>query len=142
MQNELRIKEWVIDERTGYLRHPTNDKAITPEMKETFLEALKKLGTASGAARFAGFSPRLLSVHKRADLQFKQDYDLALEEMAHTLEGVMYLNAMQPKGTLDRFGWLRAHYPKKWNPKFIDGDDKDAKKAIDSLWKEIHTDKK
>lgn len=140
MQTELKLKDWVVDERTGYLRHSSNPTAITPEMKESFLDALKKLGSEAAAAKFAGFSHRILSVHKRADRQFREDHALCLEEMSNTLEGVMYLNAQQPRGTLDRFGWLRAHFPKKWNPKFLPND-KDSKKVIDALWEEIKTEK-
>ncbi len=141
MQNELNPKEWAIDERTGYLKNIVRQEAVTPEQKETFLEALQKLGTAAGAAKVAGFSQRVLAVHKRADKKFNEDYQLVLQAMADTLEGVMYLNAQQPRGTLDRFGWLRAHFPKKWNPKFLQ-DDKDAKKVIDQLWAEFQKDGK
>lgn len=141
MQNDLNPKEWVIDQRTGYLRNHVRKDAITPEQKELFLEALQKLGTASGAAKLAGFSARVLSTHKRGDRKFNEDYNLTLQAMADTLEGVMYLNAQEPRGTLDRFGWLRAHFPKKWNPKFIEND-KDAKKVIDQLWNEIESEKK
>lgn len=141
MQNDLNLKDWIIDERTGYLRHPTNQRAITPEQKETFLEGLKTLGNEAKAAKLAGFNPRVLSTHKRADRKFREDWELTIQAMANVLEGVMYLNAQEPRGTLDRFGWLRAHFPKKWNPKFIDSNDKDQKKVIDELWEEVHKEK-
>lgn len=141
MQYELKLSDWVVDSRTGYLRHKNMASAVTPEMKELFLEAFVKLGTAAGACKVAGFGLRLLPIHKRADKKFNEDYNLALQEMADTLESVMYLNAQQPRGTLDRFGWLRAHFPKKWNPKFLQ-DDKDTKKVIDQLWSEIESEKK
>lgn len=141
MQNELNLKEWKIDERTGYLYNPIRPNSVTPEQKELFLEALQKLGSASAAAKFAGFAPRVLAVHKRADRKFQEDFNITLQAMADTLEGVMYLNAQQPRGTLDRFGWLRAHFPKKWNPKFL-ADEKDTKKVIDQLWEEAQRDTK
>lgn len=109
-------------------------------MKESFLEALKTLGNEAKAAKFAGFSNRILSTHKRADRRFREDWELTLQEMANNLEGVMYLNAQQPKGTLDRFGWLRAHFPKKWGK--YQEENKDVKKTIDDLWKEVESEKK
>lgn len=136
MQTDLNPSFWEKDPETGYLRNKKDPNAITPAQKAMFLEALKKLGTVSGAAKFAGFSPRLISTHRRGDAKFNEDFNLALEEMAHTLEAVMYINAQTPRGTLDRFGWLRAHFPKKWNPKIAGEDDKEVKKTIDRLWNE------
>jgi hypothetical protein len=138
---DLKIQDWLVDKETGYLRHKVKQDAITPEQKVSFLEALLRLGSEAAAAKFAGFNHRALPVHKRADAQFREDHAATLQEMANTLEGVMYLNAQQPKGTLDRFGWLRAHYPKKWSPK----SQQDAtidKKSIDALWEGIQQDKK
>ena len=140
MQNELNLKEWVIDERTGYLRHATNLRAITPAQKETFLEGLKTLGNEARAAELAGFSARMLPIHKRADTKFREDFQITLQAMANNLEGVMYLNAQQPKGTLDRFGWLRAHFPRKWGK--YQEENKDVKKTVDQLWAEVEKEHK
>lgn len=141
MQNDLNLKEWTIDERTGYLRNTIRVNAVTPEQKETFLEGLKTLGNETKAAKLAGFTPRILSAHKRADRKFKEDFDAVLKEMANILEGVMYLHAQDPhKGFMDRMAWLRAHYPNKYNPKFLQNE-KDTKKVVDDLWQEIQKEK-
>ncbi len=136
-QDELNLDYWVVDERTGYLVNPNNLRSITPAHKEAFLAAMLKLGNESEAAQSCGFSTRILAAHKRADKKFREDFQDTLLKMKHILEGVMFIRAQNANGYMDRITWLRHHYPKEYDPKFI-SPTKDNKKVIDDLWNSLN----
>lgn len=143
MQEDLNLDFWKTDEKTGYLYHPTNLKAITPENKLMFLDAFKKFGNQAKAAESVGFTHRILSTHLRADKQFSKDYQQTLLEMKSVIEGVMFLRAQKDNGFMDRMAWLRKHFPKEYDPKTIASQsDKPNKDKIDELWKEANQRKK
>lgn len=137
MQEDLNLNGWFVDEKTGYLYNPGKKNSISPVTKQQFLEAFKKLGNQTQAAESVGISVRILSTHLRADKQFSKDYQQALVEMKHVIEGVMFQRAQKDNGFMDRMAWLRKHFPKEYDPKAIREDKSVDKKKIDDLWNEI-----
>ncbi len=119
MQNELKLDRAIADPQTGFLSfpNPNGTSGFGPPEKLLFLETYQKTGNLAKAAKLVGVSVRIISSHMAADKAFKAAYDETLEAMVNELEQTMFERAKDPKGTLDRFGWLRAHKPGKYGPK-------------------------
>src|SRR5690348_9872705 len=101
------------NEKTGYLE-PQNEGAVTvfgSESKVKFLETYKQTGSLTKACEIVGVSYTTLKKHYELDEAFARDLNITEKLMEHTLEGVMYQKALQPSGTMDRFGWLRSRNP-------------------------------
>lgn len=119
MQFDPKIENGIVDPATGFMSFPPGGgkSGFGPTEKMLFLENYKKTGNFSKAAGLVGISTRIIGGHLRVDKAFKAAYDDTLEAMVNELEQTMFERAKDPKGTLDRFGWLRAHKPGKYNPR-------------------------
>lgn len=109
----------VKDPVTGYLT-PTHQGALTvfgSDSKVKFIELFKQNGDLGTSCESLGVSYQTMRDHVKADEAFARDMNIALSQMEDKITGVMYRQALTEKGTMDRFGWLRAHNPSKWNPK-------------------------
>lgn len=123
------------DPKTGYLIVSGGTSVFTPDLKTQFLKAYEETGNQTAAARAIGIGARTVRYHLKADKQFKADYDSTLEAMKHRLESTMYQQALTPRGTMDRFGWLRKHFPDEYNPKATI-EHKEDKNKLENLYKD------
>lgn len=114
-QHPIKATNATIDPETGYLA--IANSPFTPSLKKLFLETYEKTGNQAKGMEAIGFSHRILAGHLAVDKKFMEDYRDTVRKMVSALEATMYQNALLPKGTLDRFGWLRAHAPEKYSPK-------------------------
>lgn len=138
-QNELSITNATVNPETGFLEfHPdySGKKSFNSEAKVNFLKSFELIGNQAQAMEAAGFSHRILPSHLKVDKEFAAAFRAALESMEYKLTGTMYQNGLTPRGTLDRFGWLRAHNPAKWAPKAASSDYKPDKEKINDLFKD------
>lgn len=106
--------EWHQDTVTGYLES-SDVGAITPKQKTQFLKALKTHGNQSKAAHDLGFSHRIIALHLRKDLIFKEAYEETLLEMRHKLESALYQAGIGGKSK-EALSWLSAHFPLEYGP--------------------------
>lgn len=107
------------DDKTGYLTPNYQGSAVVfgAESKTRFIKLFEELGDLSKACETVGVSYQTMRDHFKLDEAFARDLQISLHKMEARLTGVMYQKALQENGTMDRFGWLRAHNPGKWNPK-------------------------
>lgn len=112
-------KTFVKDERTGYLtpQHHGSLTVFGSESKERFIKLFEECGDLSKACDTLGVNYSTMRDHVKLDEAFARDLNTTLSRMEQRLTGTMYKKALEPNGTMDRFGWLRAHNPQKWNPK-------------------------
>lgn len=68
---------------------------FTPEVRELFLESLRKTPNVSAAARACGVSPSTAYAHRQADQSFAEAWDEAIEECVDTLEAKLYERAVE-----------------------------------------------
>lgn len=123
-----------IDPITGFVSfegHPFTAKA-----KAAFLNIFEKTGDEALAMKSVGskYSKKLLTAHKTYDKVFGEAFTDMVSAMVNKLEGTMYTRGLDPKGTLDRFGWLRAHAPEKYAPKPSKEDESTEKKKLEELY--------
>lgn len=114
-------REMAVDPETGYLQATEGYKlaGFTAALKVRFISAAKKLWpNVSAICQIVGIHPGTFQNHYKADVKFREDLELVKAERLDLLEGVMFDNATQPRGFLDRIATLKAHRPERWNPDY------------------------
>lgn len=125
-----------IDSVTGFLEDKMPE-GIKAKHKTAFLKALKTHGNQSKAAHDLGFSYRILELHLRKDLIFKEAYEETLLEMRHKLEGELYKTGLMGKSK-EALSWLSAHFPLEYGPvKKQQPSKKDNSQEIDKLFSKL-----
>lgn len=128
------------DPETGYLTptHQGGGMIFGSDSKKRLLEVYEAEGNIAKACDTVGISSHAFYEHLHKDEAFARDYRITIKRMASNLESSMYKKALEANGTMDRFGWLRAHDPQKWNPasKVVVSQDNSSTEALFSKLKE------
>jgi hypothetical protein len=115
-QGELTGKDLVVDPETGYLYHPTRTDGLTPERKKAVLKLLADGMGIEQAIHEVGVGIGQWYRHVALDKRLRQDCEAWKKAWAYRVEGVLANCAIDPKKTLDRLAYLRAHLPDVYNP--------------------------
>jgi hypothetical protein len=83
---------------------------FTPLAKERFLEVLEDTCTVKTACEAIGISRNLAYTHRSDDLEFKRDWDAAIERALDALLGTAYTRATSEKSDQVLITLLRFRY--------------------------------
>jgi hypothetical protein len=108
------------DSETGYLSYP-NDSLLArlfgATKKKAFLKLLAQTWpNIPAACKGIGISYATYINHSRIDPKFKADLEELQKQHTFNVQGVMYKNALTPRGFMDRIALLRAYEPETFNP--------------------------
>lgn len=83
---------------------------FTPAARARFLEVLEDTCTVKTACEAVGISRTLAYEHRRSDLEFKRDWDAAVERALDALLGTAYVRATDEKSDQVLITLLRFRY--------------------------------
>src|SRR4051812_49028218 len=83
---------------------------FTPEAKERFLEVLEDTCTGKTACTAIGISRNLAYEHRKNDLEFRRNWDGAIERALDALLGTAYIRATDEKSDQVLITLLRFRY--------------------------------
>lgn len=135
MDEELKQLGYFEDPATGFLDKKEKNTFGAFE-KTKFLKALKVHGNQSKAAHDLGYSIRVIDLHLRKDLVFKQAHEETLLEMRHEIEGDLYTAGLAGNAKKAQM-WLQAFFPETYKPTSRPVTKKDDTSAIDALYKKL-----
>jgi hypothetical protein len=83
---------------------------FTPAARERFLEVLEDTCTVKTACEAVGISRTLAYEHRKNDLEFRRDWDAAIERALDALLGTAYVRATEDKSDQVLITLLRFRY--------------------------------
>jgi hypothetical protein len=105
----------VLRDPKEYRPSKPSSHTMAVEDKRRFLEFYYRSGNMTKSAKAAGFHIKAFTEQMKLDMAFAEDFLAVREAIANDLEETMRLNAMTPKGYMDRITWLRANTD-RYNP--------------------------